>query len=93
MKKLNSDNGLEALGVDPSNKENAIKFVQQLAKRINAVREVTSMQDDEYKMLEEAKAYLSESLKCPVTVELESKSTSKRAGNAAPLRPSIDISS
>ncbi len=93
MDRLNSDEGLTALGIDQSSKDKAIKYVQQLAKRINAIRSVSSTQDDEYKLLNEAKAYLSDSIKYPVTVELESKSASQRAANAAPLRPSIDISS
>ncbi len=91
MKLLNSKEGLSALGIDPSAKDKAMKYVQQLSKRINAIRKVDSMQEDEYRLLDEAKSYLSDSIKYPVSVELESKSSSQRAANAMPLRPSIDI--
>ena len=91
MKSLNSEEGLSALGIDPSAKDKAMKYVQQLSKRINAIRKVDSMQEDEYRLLDEAKSYLSDSIKYPVSVELESKSSSQRAANAMPLRPSIDI--
>ena len=93
MDRINSDAGLSELKIDATNREKAIKYVQQLAKRINVVRSVGSTQDDEYKLLDEAKGYLSESLGRQVTVELESRSSSQRAANAAPMRPSIDISS
>ncbi len=93
MGRLNAENGTAEFGLDASGKEKAVKYAQQLAKKVNALRSVSSTQEDEYRLLDESKGYLSSMLGCPVTVEVESKSTSQRSANAAPLRPSIDISS
>ncbi len=84
-------------GTDPAiaapEREKAIKYVQQLAKKLNSMRVSETSQEEEFKLLEEASRYLYESLKYPVAIEQESKSKSQRASNALPQRPSIDIHS
>ncbi len=93
METINADGGLANIGLEPSGKEKAIKFTQNLAKKMNSLRKIETTQEGELKLFSEAKEYLSGSLKCSVEVEQESKSKSARAGNAGPQRPSIDISS
>jgi len=84
---------MDRLGADPNmDMEKIGKYVQKLAKNVNALKSVSSTQEGEYAMLTEAKDYLSSSLKCEIEVEMEGKSKSPRAANAMPERPSIDIS-
>ncbi len=92
MEILNSD-GIQNLGIQPSDKDKAIKYAQQLVKKMNSLRKIESKQEDEFRLLGEAKEYVSSSLKLEVEVENESASKSSRASNAMPQRPSIDISS
>ncbi len=72
-------------------KEAAAKYVASLAKKMNELRQVTSVQDDEFKALDGAKEYISKALGLPVAVEREQSSKSQRAPRAAPMKPSIDI--
>ena len=91
MEKISSVDGAVQLGIGADGKEKAIKYVQQLAKKINAVKPSASTQEEEYNLLFGAKAYLSASLNCSVSIDLEAHSDSKRASNALPQKPGIDI--
>ncbi|MCL4365124.1 leucine--tRNA ligase [Candidatus Marsarchaeota archaeon] len=93
MERLNSAEGMQGLGLKPEDRERSMKYVQNMAKKMNQLRQLDQSQDDEYGLLAGSVDYLKKSLGYPVTVEPESKSDSKRAHNAAPQRPSIDISS
>ena len=72
-------------------KEKAAKYLASLAKRVNGLREVTVMQEDEFNGLSDAAEYMGTQLGCRVVVEKESESKSPRAYRAAPLKPSLDI--
>jgi len=73
------------------NKENAAKIAASLAKKMNEVREVTLMQQEEFGCFDEAKDYIGKQLNCGISVEKESASRSERAGRAMPMKPSLDI--
>ena len=73
-------------------KERAIKYIQNLAKRLNSLKRLEATQDEEFALLTEAGQYLSASLGMDVTLEKESVSKSQRAANSMPGRPGIDIS-
>ncbi len=72
-------------------REQAAKLAGTLAKRINELREVTATQMEEFDGLQEASTYISKQLGCDVSVEIESKSKSQRAGRAMPMKPSLDV--
>lgn len=74
------------------NKEAAAKYLGALAKRVNEIREVTVMQEDEFSGLSDASEYIGAQLGCTAVVEKESESKSRRAERAMPLKPSLDIS-
>ncbi len=92
MEKLSSDDGLKELGISADGKERAMKYAQSLAKKLNTMKQMDSTQEDEYRLLQESRDYLKEAFGIAVDIEEESKSDSKRAQNAAPQRPAIDIS-
>jgi leucyl-tRNA synthetase len=73
------------------NKEAAAKMLAAMAKRINEVREVELIRQDEFDVFNEASKYLEKQLNCRVNIEEEAKSKSQRAGRAMPLKPSLDI--
>lgn len=91
MKKLNDSETRKKLGIKDESRENAIKYVQSLAKRLNEIQKSESSQDDDYAIIYESRDYIGSLLKCKVEVEKESESKSERAANATPHRPSIDI--
>ncbi len=78
--------------IDVPDREKAMKYIQQLAKKMNSISYSEPTQDEEFGLLTEAGQYLSESLGIDVTLEKESVSKSQRAQNSAPQRPAIDIS-
>ncbi len=93
MEKLNGDEGLQEMGLKLQDRDMAMKYVQQMAKKSNTLKAIESTQEDEFKLLIDSRDYLKAMLKYSVDIEQESKSDSKRAHNASPHRPSIDIAS
>jgi leucyl-tRNA synthetase len=83
---------LESLrGEEGVDMELAGKLAGALAKRINEITPVSTTQLEEFDGVEEAAAYISKQLECDVSVEMEQKSKSPRAGRAMPMKPSLDI--
>ncbi len=91
MEKINNAEEAARLKIGDGDREKAINYVQQLAKKINAVKPSVSTQEEEYNLLSGAREYLSESLSCSVSIELEAHSDSKRASNALPQKPGVDV--
>ena len=75
---------------DGLDKEKAMKYVTHLAKKMNSIKMLNTSQEDEFKLLDEAKEYIEKALKCKLSIEMEGKSKSQRASFAMPQRPAID---
>ena len=83
---------LESLqGDEGVDKELAAKLAGSLAKRVNEIKPVDTTQLEEFDGVEEATVYISKQLECDVSVEMEAKSKSQRAGRAMPMKPSLDV--
>ncbi len=88
---IGTSEGQADLGIPGGKEGEAAAYASSIAKRINSIPDVQSSQEEEHTLLNDAASFISKSLGCKVTVELAQKSSSKRAGNAHPLKPSIDV--
>ncbi len=91
MDLIGTSEGQADLGIPGGKEGEAAAYASSIAKRINSIPDVQSSQEEEHTLLNDAASFISKSLGCKVTVELAQKSSSKRAGNAHPLKPSIDV--
>jgi hypothetical protein len=75
-----------------SNPEAAAKYVAKISKMAGEIRKIETSEDEEYKLLQEASAYIAGKLGIErVEVEREEQSRSSRAERAMPLKPSIEL--
>ncbi|MDE1860127.1 MAG: leucine--tRNA ligase [Candidatus Micrarchaeota archaeon] len=74
-------------GVD---KDRVMKYVNQLLRKRNTLRIISTDQEEEFRLLNESKLYIESVLRCRPVIEKEGSAKSQRAALAMPQRPAID---